>query len=127
MECINKAFEHIGITTFSRKVVGLNVDGTSVNNGIDNGLGAFIKHDAQWLQVIHCFNHRIEFALKDTAANTVFQNIEIFLNELYFLYKSSPKWLRELQRIGKAYGTTIPNLQMLMVQKDSFIKSRRCS
>ena len=36
--------------------------GASVNSGIHNGLGALIKRDAQLLQVINRFNHRIELA-----------------------------------------------------------------
>ena len=86
----------------------MNIDGASVNAGIHNWLGALIKRDAQLLQVIHCFNHVIELALKDAVANTAFQNIKTFLSELYFLYKSSPKQLKEFQRIGEAYGTTVP-------------------
>ena len=125
-KCINKAFERIGITNFSKKLLGLNVDGTSINSGIHNGLGALTKCDAQWLQHIHCFNHCTELALKDALANTAFQNIEQFFSELYFLYKSSPKLLRELQRIGEAYGTTVPKPINVYGMRCLIIKSGQC-
>ena len=123
---LRKAFNRIGITNFSKKLLCLKVDGTSVNSGIHHGLGALIKRDAQWLQHIHCFNHCTELALKDTVANTAFQNIEQFFSELYFLYKSSPKLLRELQRIGEAYGTTVPKPINVYGTRCLIIKSGQC-
>ena len=38
--CITKAFQRFGITKFSERLLGLNVDGTSVDTGIHKGLGA---------------------------------------------------------------------------------------
>ena len=38
-KCINKAFERIGITNFSKKLLGLNVDGTSITVVFIMGLG----------------------------------------------------------------------------------------
>ena len=55
--CIKKAFERIGILNLSKRVIGLNVDGAAVNTGIHNGVGALMKKESPWLQVIHCFNH----------------------------------------------------------------------
>ena len=41
--CITKAFQGFRITKFSERLLGLNVDGASVNTGILKGLRAKIK------------------------------------------------------------------------------------
>ena len=64
LDCIKESFHRLGITDIYKKIVGLNVDGASVNTGEFNGLGAKMKAMAPWLEVIHCFNHRLELALK---------------------------------------------------------------
>ena len=87
---------------------GLNVDGASVNSGIQKGLGAKTKEEADWLQLVHCFNHRLQLALKDAFSNSAFKVVQEFLNEIYSLYQTSPKRYHELQRIAEAYGETLP-------------------
>ena len=106
--CITKAFQGFRITKFSERLLGLNVAGASANTGILKGLRAKIKKEADWLQLVHCFNHRLELALKDAFSNFAFQAVEEFLNEIYSLYQTSPKRYRELQRIAEAYGEAIP-------------------
>ena len=72
-DCISKAFERIGITKFSERLLGLNVDSANVNTGIHKGLkgiGTKIKKEADWLQLVHCFNHHLELALKDAFSNS---------------------------------------------------------
>ena len=69
-DCISKAFERIGITKFSKRLLVLDVDGANVNTGIHKGLGAKIKEEADWLQLVHCFNHCLELALKDSFSNS---------------------------------------------------------
>ena len=49
-KCIKKAFKRYSINNFQNKLVGLNVDETSVNLGIQNVLGALIKSDAKWVR-----------------------------------------------------------------------------
>ena len=107
-DCISKAFEKIGITKFSKRMLGLNVDGANVNTGIHKGLGAKIKEEADWLQLVHCFNHCLELALKDAFSNSWFKAIEEFLNEICLLYQTSPKRYRKLKRVAEAYGETVP-------------------
>ena len=75
--------------------------------GIHAGLGALMKEESPWLEVIHCFNHRLELAIKDAFTNTAFSAVEEFLNQLYLLYQKSPKRLRELQRIVEAWEQSI--------------------
>ena len=90
-----------------KHLLGLNVDGASVNTGIHSGLGALMKEDSPWLQTVHCFNHRLELAMKDAFAKTAFSTVQEFLNQLYLLYQQSPKRLRELRRIAEAYEQSI--------------------
>ena len=108
-ECIAESFQRIGITKFSEKMVGLNVDGASVNMGKFTGLGTRLKVEAPWLQVIHCFNHRLELALKDAFSQSpVFSTVDTFITKLYYLYQKSPKRLRCLRELTEANEKTIP-------------------
>ena len=45
------------------------------------GFGARFKELAPWLEIVHCFNHRMELAFKDTFDKSpVFQKIDNFLH-----------------------------------------------
>ena len=90
---IEEAFSRIGLTSFAEKLTGLNVDGASVNTGIHHGLGALLKQQSPWLQVIHCFNHHVELALKDAFGMASFSKIDEMLMKLHYLYQESPKRL----------------------------------
>lgn len=105
---IEEAFHRLGVTSFTNKLIGLNVDGASVNTGIHRGVGALLKERAPWMQVIHCFNHRVELALKDAFKTTAFSNIDEMLLKLHYLYRNSPKRLRELRELATAYEGGIP-------------------
>lgn len=107
-ESIEDAFNRIGITRFSSRLTGLNADGASVNMGIHRGLGAILKKTAPWLEVIHCFNHRVELAIKDAFDHTEFGKIDEMLLKLHYLYKKSPKRLRELQIFSEAMDRAVP-------------------
>ena len=39
IECIKTALERIGILDFQKRIMGLNVDGASVNTGVHNSVG----------------------------------------------------------------------------------------
>ena len=101
-------FQWFRITKFSERLLGLNVDGASVNPGIHRDLRAKIKEEADWLQLVCCFIHCLEFALKGAFSNSVFKAVEEFLNEIHSLYQTSPKRYCKLQRIAEAYGEIIP-------------------
>ena len=105
---IKESFERVGIVDFAQKLHGLNVDGASVNTGIHCGLEAKLKESAPWLTVIHCFNHRLELAVKDSFKGTFFDEIDHMLLKLYYLYKKSPKRLRELHMFGDIYDKVVP-------------------
>ena len=93
---------------FSKKIKGLNVDGASVNTGVHNGVGVLMQADWPWLQVIHCFNHCFELAIKDAFKNINFNEIDEMLMKFYYLYQKSPKRLRELKRIAEAWEKSVP-------------------
>ena len=107
-ESIKTAFERVGILNFEDRIVGLNADGASVNMGQFSGLGKLIKDKAFWLELVHCFSHRIELALKDAFDTSPFGKIDNMLMKLYYLYQKSPKRYRELKELGEIYEKTIP-------------------
>ena len=74
----------------SKKVIALNVDGAAVNTGVLNGLGALMKESYPWLQVIHCFDHRLELSIKYAFKTDTFVKIDTMLMKLYYLYQKSP-------------------------------------
>ena len=106
-DAIKTAFERFGIKNFEKSIVGLNCDGANVNMGINNGLGKQVKNSAPWLELVHCFNHRIELALKDAFEKTFFSKIENMLTKLYYLYQKIPKRYRELRKLSEDYEKTI--------------------
>ena len=107
-DSINESFRRIGITDFTNRLVGLNVDGASVNMGKHEGLAAKFRELAPWLVTVHCFNHRVELAIKDAFKTSAFENIDEMLRILYYLYKKSSKRCRELERMSEAYEKAIP-------------------
>ena len=102
IECIKTAFERIGVLDFQKGIMGLNVDGASVNSGMHNGVGVLMQADSPRLKVIHCFNHCLELTIKDAFKNNNFNKIDEILMKFYYLYQKSPKRLRELKRIAEA-------------------------
>ena len=62
-ETIRTVFTCFGISNFTSSLLGLNVDGASVNMGVHWGLGTLIKQEAPWLSLVNCFNYRVELAI----------------------------------------------------------------
>ena len=73
-----------------------------------NGVGVLMQADSPWLQVIHCFNHCFELAIKDASKNDNFNKIDERLTKVYYLYQKSPKRLLELKRIAEAWEKSVP-------------------
>ena len=109
LSSLKDLFERVGVDQFENHIYGLNVDGTSVNTGVHNGLGTKISEDyAPWLTVIHCFNHRLELAIKDALKGSFFDEIDTMLLKLYYLCKKSLKRLHELRMFGEIYEKVVP-------------------
>ena len=107
---MGNAFHQIGIESVHQRMTNLSVDGASVNSGIHNGLGAKMRESTAWLSTIHCFNHSLEVAVKDTFNTTFFKEVDNMLLKLFYLYRESPKRLRELKMFGEMYDQSIPKL-----------------
>ena len=80
-----------------------NVHSASVNTGVHGGLGFKMKESAPWINVKHCFNHSLELAVKDTFDKTFFEQVDSRLLKLLYLYRESPKRLRELKTFSELY------------------------
>ena len=63
-ETIKTAFASFRISNFTSRLLGLNVDGASVNIGIHRGLGTLIKQEAPWLILVHCLIIELNWQLK---------------------------------------------------------------
>ena len=107
-EAISSAFKRTGMTEFHTKLPGFNVDGASVNAGIHKGLTQLLRESSPCLNVVHGFNHRFELAIKDAFKATFFEDIDILLNKLYYLYRKSPKRLQELREFSEVYEKSVP-------------------
>ena len=89
----------------------------SVNKGRYNGVCVQIKADGRpWLLVIHCANHRLELAIADAyKMEPNFKDVDIFLLQVYQLFKNGGKLKRLLH-------TMTLNLNVTAV---SFVRSHR--
>ena len=90
LSSLKESFEQIEILNFGNRLHGLNIGGASVNNWILSGLGTRILDElSPWLTLVHCFNHRLELAIKDAFKETFFSEIDTMLLKLYYLYKKA--------------------------------------
>ena len=107
-EAISSAFKRSGMTEFHTKLAGFDFDGASVNTGIHKGLAQLFCESSPRLNVVHCFNHHFELAVQDAFKATFFEDIDTLLNKLYYLYRKSPKRLRELREFSEVYEKSVP-------------------
>ena len=77
--------------------------------GKHNGLNVLVRDKAPWVEVVHCFNHRVELAIKDAFIESMFHsNINEMLSKLCWLYQKSPKRLIQLKESSEAFEKLIP-------------------
>ena len=107
-EAISSALKRTRMTEFHTKLADFNVDDTSVNTGIHKVLAQLLHESSPCLNVVHCFNHRFELAIKDMLKATFFKDINTLLNKLYYLYRKNPKHLLELHKFSEAYEKSMP-------------------
>ena len=104
IECMKDAFTCIGIEEdFYAKLVGFGSDGASVNRGRKEGVKTILQRDNEWLTFGWCVAHRMELALKDGLSGTSFDDVDNLILNMYYLYKKSPKKLRQLQQLVGIY------------------------
>ena len=83
---IEEAFQGLGVTSLENRLVGINISGASVNIG-KCGIAKLLKELLPWLEVVHCFNHRLKLTLKDVFQDIKsFQMIDEVLMKVYYLY-----------------------------------------
>ena len=77
--------------------------------GKHNDLNILVQDEAPWVEVVHCFNHRLELAIKDAFIESMFYlNINEMLSKLYWLYQKIPERLTQLKELSKAFEKLIP-------------------
>ena len=96
---INDSFTSLGITKFKSKLVGFGADGASLNRGNKEGIIAMLSEEMPWIIFNWCLSHRLELAVKEALAGTMFDVIDEMLLRIYYLYKKSPKKLSELSSL----------------------------
>ena len=75
---------------YCKNVISATADGASVNMGIINGTLTQLSHERPCLLKIHCVNHRVELAGKDTMkddAKCIL--VEDFYRNNFYLLKNS--------------------------------------
>ena len=74
-----------------------------------NGTGKLVRDEALSVKIEHCFNYRLELAIKDVFTTTTFyHNIDEMLIKLYYLYQKNPKRLQQLRELNDTYEKSIP-------------------
>jgi hAT family C-terminal dimerisation region len=109
---IEASFSDLGIQNWHCKLVAMLSDGASVNLGQKKGVAALLKSKSPWLITIHCFNHRLELAVKDSITkHKCFNNVLDLLMTLYNYYHSSPKRLRDVKEVADSLDDHFTKLQ----------------
>ena len=103
VDSISDAFKVINIDNFYEKLVGFGGDGASVNHGKKQSVKAILREENPWLTFGWCVAHRLELALKDCLNGTAFDDIDEIILRLHYLYKKSPKKLRQLKELVTIY------------------------
>ena len=107
VNCISNTFKRIGLTNYTDRVIGIDVNGASVNLGRQKGVAARLKELAPWL--LHCFNHRLELAVQDAFKGVkAFEDVDEMLLKLFYYYQKSPKRLRDLRSFAENFEETVP-------------------
>ena len=105
VKAIKTSFEQVNID-YLEKLVGFGSDGASVNRGEKDGIKAQLQRENKWLTFGWCVAHRLELALKDSLSGAPFAEIDELILRLYYLYKKSPKKLRQLKELCNLYDET---------------------
>ena len=88
------------------KLGGFGSDGTSVNCGKKEDVEILLQESNKWLVFGWCVGHRLELSLKDCLKSTSFTDVDDMILHLYYLYKKSPKKLRQLKELVSLYENT---------------------
>ena len=100
VEC---SFKNIGIENYLAKLVGFGSDGAAVNCGKKEGIITLLRKQNAWLTFGWCVAHKLELALEDSLSGTSFDDVDELILRMYYLYKRSPKKLRQLKELMSVY------------------------
>ena len=109
---------------YLKKLVSATADGASVNMGIYNGVVTQFQNERPWLVPIHCVNHRVGLAIKDTVKEIAsFEKCDRFYTTIYFLFKNSGKLKSEAEKASDALNIT--HYPLPKIYGTRFINHRR--
>ena len=89
--------------TFLKKLIYAVADGESVNFGCHQGALTKLSEMVGWdLPTLHCFNHKLELAMKDSyTSDKTFTEIKEMLDVLHRLFKNSGRSWHIYQRVAE--------------------------
>ena len=101
---------------YSTCLIGATADGASVNMGKYSGILTRFKKERPWLITIHCVNHRMELAAKDSMNQSIMIDAQQFYLTNYFLLKNSGAIKAEVRKSAEVLGITSYELPKILVQ-----------
>ena len=92
----------ISLDTQKQKLVNVNLDGASVNMGVNNGLGVRLqRRNGQHVVVTHCINHKLELSILDIRKEEPYINeFESVMKSVFSFYHYSAKRVRALELVA---------------------------
>ncbi|MGH0115904.1 UNVERIFIED_CONTAM: hypothetical protein FKN15_054260 [Acipenser sinensis] len=97
---------HVGLASWRERMVGFGADGDAVMPGITKGLAAVLKQDFPWMIPVHCMAHRLEPTPTDVIREEKqVKGVIDLLENMYKIYKASPKMWRELREVAELLHT----------------------
>ena len=122
---IDSIFENgpFKIDDYRTKLISATADGASVNFGKKSGFLTQLSTDRGWLLKIHCANHRIELAVKDSIKETTFDDVDKFYNALKSFLKNSGKTKSEIKTAATALN--IRHYRLPKITGTRFVGHRR--
>ena len=105
---------NVPLADYETKLVSATSDGTNVNLGVYNGALTQLAHERPWLVTVHCVNHRLELAMKDTISQIIdYQECDRFYTTIFYLFKNSEKLKTLAKKAAEALNITWYHLPKL--------------
>jgi hypothetical protein len=105
VDTVKSTFQAMGITSWQEKLRSLGTDGASVMLGRKEGVGAKLAQQCKGLITVHCNNHRLALAARDSFKGIPEMiKIEEFLSGLYNFFHWSPNRSNSLRAVQEAFN-----------------------
>ena len=115
----------LDVEDLKMKLVCCMSDGASVNFGEKTGLMTRLSVQRPGMIKIHCVNHRVELAVKETVAEREFSKVDDFYYSTTFLLKNSGKIKSEIK--SAAHALNIQHYQLPKLTGTRFVGHRRAA